>query len=121
MRERERVGALRRLDAEMRVYRQAGRKKNPTNDLLRAVRQALCIPVKEIAGKMGVNRSGVFELEKSEVRNTINLGSLSRMAKAMGCKVVYGIVPKDGKTLERLAEERMWQKVLGGQGTGVRE
>jgi len=115
MRERERVMARRRLDTEMRVYRMAGRKRNPTNDLLRAVRQALCIPVKEIAGKMGVNRSGVFGLEQSEVRNTINLGSLSRMAGAMGCKVVYGIVPKDGKTLERVAEERMWVEVLGNR------
>jgi hypothetical protein len=119
MRERERVVARVRLDAEMRLYRQAGRKRNPTNELLRAVRHALSIPVAEIAGSLGVNRSGVFALEQSETRNTISLGSLSRMAAAMGCKVVYGIVPKDGKTLERLAEERLWEKVLGERRTGL--
>jgi hypothetical protein len=35
----------------------------------------------------------------------------------MGCKVVYGIVPEGGKTLERLAEERYWKGVLGERGT----
>jgi hypothetical protein len=35
------------------------------------------------------------------------------MAQAMGCKMVYGIVPLGGKTLVELAEERLWASVLG--------
>jgi predicted DNA-binding mobile mystery protein A len=119
MRERERKMARRDLDAEMRPYRRAGVQKNPTNGLLRAVRQALRVPVAEIAEKIGVNQSGVYDLETSEQRNTISLRSMSRMAEAMGCKVVYGIVPKDGKTLEALEEERLWMSVLGGK-AGIR-
>jgi transcriptional regulator with XRE-family HTH domain len=119
MRERERTVARIRLDVELRPYRIAGRKKNPTNGLLRAVRQVLSIPVAEIAGKMGITRSVVFDLEAREVKNTISMRSLSRMAEAMGCKVVYGIVPRGGKTLERLAEERLWRAVLEGQGTAA--
>jgi hypothetical protein len=46
------------------------------------------------------------------------LRSLERMAEAMGCKVVYGVVPLNGKTLERLAEERMWKDVLGDKAAG---
>jgi hypothetical protein len=112
MRERERKLARKRLDMEMRPYRRAGRDKNPTNGLLRAVRHVLRIPVKEIAAKMGVNRSVVFDLEAREPKNTINLNSMSRMAEAMGCKVVYGIVPIGGKTLEELAEERLWAGLM---------
>jgi transcriptional regulator with XRE-family HTH domain len=112
MRERERKLMRTRLDVEMRPYRRAGVQKNPTHRMLWAVRQALRIPVAEIAEKMGVNRSGVFDLEARELKNTINLKSMSRMAEAMGCKVVYGIVPKGGKTLERLAEDRLWASVL---------
>jgi transcriptional regulator with XRE-family HTH domain len=110
-----------RLDVEMRSYRQAAREKNPTNGLLRAVRHALCVPVAEIAEKMGVNRSGVFDLEAREPQNTVTLKSMSRMAEAMGCKMVYGIVPKGGKTLERLAEERLWAELLGVGRTGTRD
>ena len=119
MREKERRLARMRLDVEMRSYRHAGRAKNPTNGLLRAVRQALRVPLAEIAEKMGVNRSVIWDLESGERKNTISLRSLSRMADAMGCKVVYGIVPKGGKKLEELAEERLWASVLGGT-AGVR-
>jgi hypothetical protein len=120
MRERERKLERRRLDAEMLPYRRAGRKKSPTNGLLRAVRQTLRVPVAEIAEKMGVCRALVFDLEERELKNTITLRSMSRMAQAMGCKMVYGIVPMGGKTLEKLAEERLWASVLGEkQGLGV--
>ena len=112
MRERERKLARKKLDVEMRPYRRAGREKHPTNELLRAVRQALRVPVAEIAGKMGVSRSVVFDLEAREVKNTITLKSMTRMAQAMGCKVVYGIVPSGGETLEELAEARLWARVL---------
>ena len=119
MRARERKIALRRLDIEMRSFRRAGREKNPTNGLLRAVRLALRVPMAEIAEKMGVYRSAVFEMETREPKNAITLRSMSRMAEAMGCKVVYGIVPKDGKKLEELAEERLWAGVFGMGKTGV--
>jgi transcriptional regulator with XRE-family HTH domain len=113
MRERERKLARLKLDKEMRPYRRAGMEKNPTNTLLRSVRQALGVPVLEIAVKMGVCRSVVMDLEAREPRSTATLKSMSRMAQAMGCKMVYGIVPAGGKTLEALAEERLWAAVLG--------
>jgi hypothetical protein len=43
------------------------------------------------------------------------------MAQAMGCKMVYGIVPAGGKTLEALVEERLWASVLGVGQTGTRD
>lgn len=121
MREKERRLARKKLDVEMRPFRKAGREKEPTNDLLRAVRQALGIPIREITEEMGVGRSAVFDLEVRERSKTITLQSLARMAEAMGCKVVYGVVPIDGGTLEHMAEERLWKAVLGGQGIGNRE
>jgi transcriptional regulator with XRE-family HTH domain len=95
--------------------------KNPSTGLLRAVRLALHIPVAEIAGKLEINRSVVFALENSETKNTASLRSMSRMAEAMGCKVMYGIVPEGGKSLEKLAEERLWAGVLGVRGTVNRD
>jgi len=124
MRERDRKILLRRLDVEMRSIRRAGIQKDATVGLLRAVRQALRIPVDEIMEKMGVGWTSVFNLETSEMRQTASLKSMDRMAKAMGCKVVYGIVPENGKTLEWLEEARLWRAVLGDdgeQGIGNRE
>lgn len=118
MREKKRQVERKRLDAEMRPFRRAAREKKPTEGLLRAVRQTLGIPVAEITEKMGVDRSVVFGLEASERKGTINFGSMARMAEAMGCVVVYGIVPEGGKTLDALADRRFWESVLG---TGSRE
>jgi transcriptional regulator with XRE-family HTH domain len=113
MRETERKQERKRLDFEMRSYRNAGRAKNPTQGLLAAIRRSLRIPVSEIAGNARVNRSGVYDFEASERRRTITLKSMAKIADAMGCKVVYGIVPKGGKTLEQLLETRLWASVLG--------
>lgn len=113
-----------KLDMEMRFYRLAGREKEPTNGLLTAVRQALKVPLKEIAGLMEIGESNVFELEERERTGSITLRSLGRIADAMGCKVVYGVIPLNGKTLEDLAEERLWRDVFGGyrdQGTKADE
>ena len=104
--------ARRKLDLELRPFRQAGREKNPTNALLRTVRQVLRVPVAEIAGKMGVSESAVFEFEVIEGKGSIKLSTISRVAEAMGCKLVYGIVPRGGKKLEDLAEERLWTALL---------
>ena len=113
MRAMERRLLRKKLDKEMRNYRLAPREENPTNELLRAVREALRVPIKEIAEKMGVAPSNVYELEEREGTGSIMLRSLGRMAEAMGCKVVYGVVPANGKTLEAMAEERLWRDVIG--------
>jgi len=118
MRAKDRKLLRRRLDEEMKPFRGAGREPNPTNGLLRAVRQALRIPLAEIAEKSGVGRSTVNDFEMRELKRTITLKSLGRMAEAMGCKVVYGVVPVNGRRFLDLEEERLWTKVLGA---GTRE
>jgi len=121
MRNEDRNAAQRKLDKELRFYRLAARQKNCTQELLRAVRQALDIPVAEIARTLEMNRSVLFGLEQSEERGTISMMSMERVASAMGCKLVYAIVPLSGRTLEEMGEERKWRKRLGedrGQGVG---
>jgi len=123
MRERERFTARRKLDAEMRPLRVLGKKPQQTQGLLRAVRMALGLRAGVVAERLDVNRSVLFRLEKSEEEWRINLNSMSRVAAAMGCEVVYGIIPQNGATLEQLAgfetvnslmetaeENRLWTK-----------
>ena len=107
--------ARRKLDVEMRPFRQAGLDKHPTAGILRAVRKALRIRSHEIAEKMGHARSVVFAIENREMKGTLTLRAMDRMADAMDCKVVYSVVPKGGRTLEELYEERLWAVVLGAE------
>ena len=118
MRERERQMARKKLDKEMKYYRWAAREKHPTPGLLRAVRLALGVPTAEMLKLLEVSPSVLFRLEQSEMRGTISLNGAGRVAQAMGCQLIYAVVPRDGKTLEELAEKRLWSKVLG---TGTRD
>jgi len=106
MREEERGLARRKLDRELRLYRLAGKEKSPTQVLLRMVRQVVGIPISEVARKAGMDRSAVFRLENGEARLSITLRSMKRIADALDCKVVYGLVPRDRGTLEEIAERR---------------
>ena len=105
--------ARRNLDVEMKPFRLAGLDKHSTKALLRAVRKALRMRTPEISARMGMSRSAVFDMESREANGTITLRAIARLADAMDCKMVYGVVPKGGRTLEELYEERLWALVLG--------
>ena len=121
MEKTEREAGRRNLDKELYFYRLAARRKNSTPNLLRAVRQALGIPVMELSRLLGKNRSNVFEMERSEGRGTITLNSMDRLAGAMGCKLVYAIVPLGGKTLGEMADERRVMEKVKRQGSEIRD
>jgi transcriptional regulator with XRE-family HTH domain len=115
MRERERQLARKKLDKELKYYQWAGREKKPTQGLLRAVRHALGVPVAEILRELDVSPSVLFRLEQSEMRGTISLNGAGHVAQAMGCQLIYAVVPQNRKTLEELAEKRLWSKALGAK------
>ena len=91
-----------KLDETMLAFRLARRAVGETKGCLRAVRQAVGIPVDEVARRLGVCRWEVFRLEKSESESRIMLNTLRRAAAALDCELVYGLTPREG-TLEELA------------------
>jgi predicted DNA-binding mobile mystery protein A len=108
MRRELRARVRRDLDEDLRVFR--GRKVRRSRwGWLRGVRQALGMRVAEVAERMKVGNSEVYRLEMSEVRDTITLKKLRGAAEAMGCELVYAVVPLRG-TLEELAEELEQQR-----------
>ncbi len=110
MRDEQRGMEQRRLDEMLRYFRLARKHKLYHSGWLRTVRQALGIPMAELAKKLGVNSSVIFRMEQREAKRKVSLMTLERMAEAMGCELVYAIVPRWGKTLVELAEYRAWEK-----------
>lgn len=111
-----------KLDHEQRIFRAAAKKVLCPPHCLRRIRQGLGLKANEMARELGVNVSVIFRLEKSEEQRSISLRALEKMAETMGCKLVYAIVPRGGKTLAELAEERGWKRKLGKTGSkGARE
>ncbi len=122
MRERARL----ELERTVRWYRRARLHPRPPEGWLRAMRLAVGIPVEEIARQMGFTAKMVFQMERAEQRRKISLERLERMARAVGCDLVYGLVPWERSLEDRameLVEREMWRKrytsrARGSKGAG---
>lgn len=70
----------------------------PVGGWLRAVRKARGVSQQQLAEKLGFKRQAWAQLEASEAREAISLYSLRRAADALGCDMVYYLVPRDDNT-----------------------
>jgi predicted DNA-binding mobile mystery protein A len=66
----------------------------PNAGWIRSIRMALGMSSKQLAERMHVKPPRITELEKAEMHGNVTLKSLQRAAEAMGCEVVYALVPK---------------------------
>jgi predicted DNA-binding mobile mystery protein A len=60
----------------------------------------------QLAQRVGVSRETIATLERSEARSTITLASLEKLARGLGCRVVYALVPAAGGSLQDLRRRR---------------
>ncbi|MBI1891359.1 MAG: mobile mystery protein A [Burkholderiales bacterium] len=68
----------------------------PRGGWIHAIRQALGMTQAQLGARIGISRQSVQDLEKAEAERRITLDSLDRAARAMGCRVVYSLVPESG-------------------------
>jgi predicted DNA-binding mobile mystery protein A len=93
------------LEMALRVFQIGGRGRVRKRGWLRAVRQAAGISVKEVAGRLNITECEVYRMESAEKSSRIGMATLQQGARALGCELVYALVPKVG-TLEDLAAEQ---------------
>lgn len=94
---------LKQLSRALAPFEAAKSVIRPRRGWLRAIREATAMSLRQVGEQMGSTPQLVASLEKSEANNRITLQSLEMAADAMGCKLVYAIVPKSG-TLQELRE-----------------
>ena len=58
----------------------------------------------QLGKRIGVTKQAIANLERREPRHTVSLDSLERAAQAMGCRLVYALVPD--QSLEEKVDER---------------
>ncbi len=59
------------------------------------MRDALGMSSPELAARLGITHSRVSQLERAELRGAIQLSTLERIARAMGCEIRYVLVPQE--------------------------
>jgi transcriptional regulator with XRE-family HTH domain len=104
MKRDERKKMLEKLEPQLDVFRKAARQNVLQKAWLREMRQALGIPVSELAHRLETSRAGVYRAEQDELQGWITLKTLDEVAHAMECRVVYGLVPYMDQPLDELAQ-----------------
>jgi predicted DNA-binding mobile mystery protein A len=87
--------ARQRLDERLGPLKPAARFHAPPKGWVRAVRDALGMNGVQFARRLGVRPQSVEALEASEASGTIQLNTLRRAAEALGCSLVYALVPDE--------------------------
>jgi predicted DNA-binding mobile mystery protein A len=95
---------LAQLDRALNPFVAAKNSSRPQKGWIRAIREATGVTVREMAKRLRKAPSVAAHLERSEAEYRITLGSLRDAADALGCQLVYALVPKSG-SIQELAEE----------------
>ena len=96
--------ARQRLDERLASLKPANRLEPPPKGWIRAIRDALAMTGPQFAARLKITPQSVGDIEKSEATGSIQLKTLSRAAEALGCILVYALVPKT--TLEETVQTR---------------
>jgi predicted DNA-binding mobile mystery protein A len=86
--------AVRHLDQRFAGLRPLANSPRPPKGWLRAIRDALGMTSAQLGRRLGVSQPRVIELEQSEVSGKVTLNTLQRAAEALGCRLVYVLVPE---------------------------
>jgi predicted DNA-binding mobile mystery protein A len=97
--------AIRHLDLRFRTLRPLIATQRPPKGWVRAIRDALGMTTAQLGRRLGVSQPRVVEIEQAEVSGSITLHSLQRAAEALGCRVVYVLVPE--KPLADIVRKRV--------------
>jgi len=96
--------AVRQLDKRFATLSALVQNSRPPKGWVRAIRDALGMTTAQLANRVGVSQPRIVEIEQSELSGSISLRSLQRAAEALGCRIVYALVPE--KPLETTIRER---------------
>jgi predicted DNA-binding mobile mystery protein A len=86
--------AIRHLDSRFATLQALSHAQRPPKGWLRAIRDALGMTTSQYAKRLGVSQPRIVELEKSEQGGSVTLNTLQRAAEALGCRLVYVLVPE---------------------------
>ena len=96
---------MQQLESTLQPFRQAGDLTTPHRGWIRAIREALGMTSTQLARRLGRKASqSVADIQDSETLGTIKLNTLREVAEAMGCRLVYAIVPV--KPIDQLRRDR---------------
>lgn len=96
---------LRQIDRKLAKFNELLHLAVPTKGWIYQLRNAMNMSQIQLGARLDMSGQGVSDLEKREAEASITIKSLKEAGEALGMKLVYGFVPKDG-SLEDMIEKR---------------
>ena len=94
------------LDHSLIGFQESMRSLTPDGGWSKSVRQALGMSAEQLARRVGVSRETIATLERSEARGRITLASLDKLARGLGCRLIYALVPEVSTSVRGLKRAR---------------
>lgn len=79
----------------------------PPKGWVRAIRDALGMTARQLAGRLGISQQSVARIEKDELSGSVTIKTMRRVAESLDCVFVCGFVPRSSleATVRRQAEQ----------------
>lgn len=101
---------IRQLDKHLKEWQSLSNQSGtPKAGWIKTLRVALNMSAAQFANRLGLSRARINQLENAEAHHAVTLRTLSEAADALGCELVYAIVPKHNSSLEEIIKTRAEQ------------
>lgn len=98
---------IKQLDQQLREWQALGKKYGkPRDGWIKTLRVALSMSAEQFAERLGLTRGRINQFENAEIHHAVTLRTLEDAANALGCELIYAIVPKGNSTLEEIIKKR---------------
>jgi len=85
---------IRQLDASLQRLKPLFDIAPPPKGWIRAIRSALGMTAKQLAGRLGIAQQAMARIEKDEPAGSVTIKTMRRIAERLDCVFVYGFVPR---------------------------
>jgi len=105
--------ARRALDTRFGGLRPVADFRPPVRGWIKAIRDALGMSSAQLAKRLQIKQPTLIALEQSELKGTVQIKTLRRVAEAMDCTLVYALIPNESldeivrKQTRRVVERRL--------------
>jgi predicted DNA-binding mobile mystery protein A len=92
------------LDQKLNAWKSVSKTPRPRHGWAKAIRESIGMSSRQLAARLSTDNAAVLRLEKRESENKVTLEILDRAAAALGCRLVYAIIPPE--SLESLVDRQ---------------
>jgi predicted DNA-binding mobile mystery protein A len=102
--------ARRQLDKRFQSIQASTQFERPVKGWIKAIREAVGMTLEQLGNRMKVSRQQVGSLEQDELKGSVTLATMERIANALGCRFVYALIPET--SLQEKVHAQARQKAL---------